>query len=103
MVEALSAKDYETFQTWSSNEVKPSFSFKGHTNSVESVAFSPKGLELVSGSHDHSIRRWDLNTMKCSDVFVQHSEGVTKLKLGEYLLYSLVELHIFLEKLICTI
>ena len=81
MVDALSPKEYETFQTWSNNELKPFFTFKGHTNSVESVAFSPKGQELVSGSHDHSIRRWDLNVMKCSDVFVHHTEGVTKFKI----------------------
>jgi WD40 repeat protein len=76
MVESLAPKEYETFQTWSSNEIKPLFTFKGHTNSVESVAFNQKSLELVSGSHDHSIKRWDLNAMKCVDTFINHKEGV---------------------------
>jgi WD40 repeat protein len=36
--------------------------FKGHTNSVSSVAFSPDGMRIVSGSHDQTIRVWDAHT-----------------------------------------
>ncbi|MBI3248818.1 MAG: WD40 repeat domain-containing protein [Deltaproteobacteria bacterium] len=32
----------------------------GHTNTVTSVAFSPDGTTLASGSDDHSIRLWDV-------------------------------------------
>ena len=34
--------------------------FEGHENSVYSVAFSPDGLSIVSGSLDQSLRIWDL-------------------------------------------
>ncbi|KEP45265.1 tyrosine kinase catalytic domain protein, partial [Rhizoctonia solani 123E] len=34
--------------------------FKGHTDSVCSVQFSPDGSRLVSGSHDNTIRVWDV-------------------------------------------
>ncbi|CAE6434993.1 unnamed protein product, partial [Rhizoctonia solani] len=34
--------------------------FKGHTNSVWSVQFSPDGSRLVSGSRDEIIRIWDV-------------------------------------------
>jgi ribosome assembly protein 4 len=35
---------------------------EGHTEAVLTVAFSPDGQQLVSGSGDHSVRFWDLNT-----------------------------------------
>ena len=37
---------------------------RGHTKKVESVAFSPDGKTLVSGSRDKTIRLWDVATGK---------------------------------------
>ena len=53
LVEALDAKTYCELH-----------SFKGHTSDVGSVAFSPDGKRALSGSHDKSVRLWDLETGK---------------------------------------
>ena len=34
--------------------------FKKHASIIESIAFSPNGRSLVSGSHDSSVRMWNL-------------------------------------------
>jgi WD40 repeat protein len=33
--------------------------FHGHTEAVTSVAFSPDGIRIVSGSSNYTIRVWD--------------------------------------------
>ncbi|KAJ6592977.1 WD40-repeat-containing domain protein, partial [Mycena capillaripes] len=35
---------------------------EGHTSDVRSVAFSPDGKRIVSGSHDSTVRIWDAET-----------------------------------------
>jgi WD40 repeat protein len=37
--------------------------FSGHTNGVETLAFSPDGRWLVSGGRDQSIRVWDVGDL----------------------------------------
>ncbi len=36
-----------------------------HAGLVSSVAFAPSGQLLATGSHDHSIRLWDIGTKQC--------------------------------------
>lgn len=48
----------------------------GHNDQVSSVAISPNGKSLVSGSEDHSIKIWNLSTGTLIRT-LSHSNGVT--------------------------
>jgi striatin 1/3/4 len=37
----------------------------GHTASVSSLSMDPSGIYLFSGSHDGSLRAWDVRNYKC--------------------------------------
>jgi WD40 repeat protein len=47
-------------ETWVVNVI--SGPFTGHTESINSVAFSPNGKYILSGSDDNTIRLWDAET-----------------------------------------
>ncbi len=41
-----------------------SASLAGHTNSVVSVAFSPDGQHIISGSRDNLVKVWSVSARK---------------------------------------
>ncbi|MEG4213616.1 serine/threonine-protein kinase [Microcoleus sp. S13_B4] len=49
----------------------------GHSNAVTSVAFSPDGATLASGSEDKTIEMWKLDTGKRWYTLTGHSDWVT--------------------------
>jgi len=49
---------------------------KGHSDSVRSVAISPDGKTLASGSEDNSIKLWDMKTGKEIRSLTGHSDSV---------------------------
>jgi WD40 repeat protein/tRNA A-37 threonylcarbamoyl transferase component Bud32 len=51
--------------------------FEGHELSVRSVAFAPNGQWVLSGSHDKTVRLWDLKSGKELRRFVGHTGKVT--------------------------
>ena len=48
---------------------------QGHTGYVTSVAFSPDGRQLATGSYDKTARVWDLSTGKQSAVLEVSMRG----------------------------
>jgi WD40 repeat protein len=50
---------------------------EGHTDGVESVAFSPDGSRIVSGSNDHTVRVWDAVLGATLHTLEGHTDRVT--------------------------
>ena len=54
----------------------PYTSLEGHTDGVGSVAFSPDGKILASGSADETVRLWDATTGELIHTLTGHTDGV---------------------------
>jgi WD40 repeat protein len=52
---------------------------EGHTGSVTSVAFSPDGKQVVSGSWDETVRLWDAATGAALQMLEGHTDYVTSI------------------------
>jgi WD40 repeat protein len=50
---------------------------KGHTNRVVSLAFSPDGQSLASGSEDQTVKLWNVAEGKEVGTILGHNKGVT--------------------------
>jgi WD40 repeat protein len=55
---------------------KPIRELQGHSDFMMSVAFSPDGSQLVSGSGDHTVRLWSVASGKLLKTMKGHSEYV---------------------------
>jgi RNA polymerase sigma factor (sigma-70 family) len=53
------------------------FTLTGHTDPVTSVAFTSDGKTLASGSHDETVRLWDVAAGKERDTLKGHSKPVS--------------------------
>ncbi len=61
------------------NSKKENFTLTGHLGAVNSVAISPDGQTLVSGSTDEKIKLWSLSTGEEIYTLTGHSDAVTSL------------------------
>ena len=57
---------------WSSLEQ----TLEGHSDSVSSVAFSPDGSKVASGSYDRTVRVWNVATGQVEQTLEGHSNSV---------------------------
>ena len=55
---------------------------KGHTRELHYVSISADGRRAVSGSHDKTVRIWDLETGRCLSTMEAHAESVNSMSIS---------------------
>ena len=71
------SSSHNSVQVWDAKTGKQLRELQGHTSSVYSVAFSPDGNQIVSGSGDQSVRVWDAKTGEQLRELQGHTSGVS--------------------------
>src|SRR3989339_303422 len=51
----------------------------GHTKFVISIAFSPDGMKIASGSYDETIKLWDISIGNVINTFSGHTDVITSI------------------------
>jgi WD40 repeat protein/energy-coupling factor transporter ATP-binding protein EcfA2 len=72
----LDLKTAESSLLTAIQQAKENNRFQGHTDFVNSVAFSPDGKTIVSGSWDNTLRLWDLQGNSLGQPFLGHTRNV---------------------------
>ncbi|KAE9394627.1 hypothetical protein BT96DRAFT_886390 [Gymnopus androsaceus JB14] len=72
----LEGHTHSSVRIWDASTGKEMHKLEGHTHLVNSVAFSPDGTQIVSGSDDQSVRIWDASTGKEIHKLEGHTDSV---------------------------
>jgi platelet-activating factor acetylhydrolase IB subunit alpha len=67
-------------QIWDHESGEYMKTLKGHTNSVNSLAFAPAGNYLASSSNDLSIKLWDFQTYACVRTLRGHDHTISSVR-----------------------
>ena len=73
-----SGKHHYTIDLWDIETGKHKKTLKGHKKSIESLAFSPDGKTLASGSLDNTIILWDVAKGKRKKTLKKHANEIRK-------------------------
>ena len=68
---------------WRLADNKHLLTFKGHTNWVRVVKFSPDGSKLASGSSDRTLKLWNVKTGRCLKTLSKHTSRIWDLAFSQ--------------------
>ena len=69
----IDARSYQEVQVWDASIGTHLLSYKGHSGSVRTVAWSPDGRHIASGSSEKTVQIWDANTG--ANVYTYHGHS----------------------------
>jgi len=69
-----------SIKLWNVGRGKEVKTFKGHSGSINSIAFSADSTRLISGSDDHTIRVWAVPSGVNTHILKGHTAPVTSVK-----------------------
>ncbi len=72
----LASNNGKTIKLWQLSTGREVCTLTGHSDEVESIAFSPDGQILASGSYDNTIKLWQLSTGREICSLTGHSDFV---------------------------
>ena len=73
----ISASEDATLKVWDFETGDYERTLKGHTDSVQDMAFDNAGKLLVSCAADMSIKLWDFTTYECTKTLMGHDHNVS--------------------------
>ena len=80
----MSGSDDKTVQIWNVETGSEEKILEGHSNWVNSVAFSHDGRRVVSGSDDNTVQTWNFET---GEETTQHSRSENPLTVRDFYVY----------------
>jgi WD40 repeat protein len=66
-------------RVWEITNEQPLLTFKGHSQQVNALAWSPNGKEIASGSWDCTVQIWNATTGVVREVLKGHSQRIVAL------------------------
>lgn len=73
-IKQLASSSYDkTVRVWNPTNGRELLAFRGHTDVVDDIAWSPNGRQIASASRDHTIRVWNATTGQEVSICREHT------------------------------